>query len=57
MVDGNYDNLTLLVVVCSLSGALPLLFIGLLDEANAGDVKAGSDPEQEALSLDVERRD
>ena len=57
VVDGNYDNLTLLVVVCSLSGALPLLFIGLLDEANAGDMKAGSDPEQEALSLDVERRD
>ena len=31
VVDGRYDNLSLLVAVCSLSGLLPLLFIDLLD--------------------------
>jgi folate/biopterin transporter len=49
VVDGNYDNLTLLVAVCSLSGALPLFFIGLLDEAGAEDIEAGSDLEQEGF--------
>lgn len=31
--DGNYGNLTLLVVICTLSGGVPLLFTNLLDAA------------------------
>jgi hypothetical protein len=38
VVDGNYDNLTLLVTICSISGLLPLFFISLLDDA--GDTEA-----------------
>jgi hypothetical protein len=44
VTESNFDNLTLLVVLCSVSSALPLLAIGLLDSAGgAGGGGDGSD--------------
>lgn len=40
VTDTNFDNLTLLVLICSFTSLLPLPFIGLLDKVNrkAGDI-------------------
>ena len=43
VVDGKYDNLTLLVAICALSGLLPLPFIDLLDVV---DEQEGEDGEK-----------
>jgi len=40
--EGHYDNLSLLVAICTLSGLLPLPFIGLLDIAKAQHEDADS---------------
>ena len=45
--NGNYDNLTLLVTICSLSGALPLPFINLLDEGQHGVEVTGLQTKEE----------
>ena len=46
VVDGNYDNLTMLVTICALSGLLPLPFIDLLDVVdNEGDGGGGGEEE------------
>ena len=46
VVDGNYDNLTMLVTICALSGLLTLPFIDLLDVVdNEGDGGGGGEEE------------